>query len=62
MKEDVEEMAMQVSAKLPGKTVIWTFLSVLILIVFVLGFGIEFGSAECAPAAPGETFYHSLLL
>merc|ERR1712142_353220 len=44
MKEEVEEMAMQVSAKLPGKTVIWTFLVVLILIVFVLGFGIGFAS------------------
>ena len=51
MKEDVEEMAMQVSAKLPGKTVIWTFLCVLILIVFVLGFGIGFGSAGSNPCS-----------
>merc|ERR1711892_196975 len=40
MKEEAEEMAMQVSAKLPGKTVIWTFLGVLILIVLVLVLGL----------------------
>ena len=42
MKEEVEEMALQVSAKLPGKTVIWMFMCVVLLIVFVLGFGIGF--------------------
>jgi len=51
MKEEVEEMAMQVSAKLPGKTVIWTFLVVLILIVFVLGFGIGFASNGANPCS-----------
>jgi len=44
-------MAMQVSAKLPGKTVIWTFLGVLILIVFVLGFGIGFASNGSDPCS-----------
>merc|ERR1712013_768133 len=46
-----EEMAMQVSAKLPGKTVIWTFFVVLILIVFVLGFGIGFASNGSNPCS-----------
>jgi len=49
MKEEVEEVAMQVSAKLPGKTVIWTFFGVLILIIFVLGFGIGFASNGSDP-------------
>eukprot|EP00092_Neocalanus_flemingeri_P026458 GFUD01028679.1.p1 GENE.GFUD01028679.1~~GFUD01028679.1.p1 ORF type:complete len:473 (-),score=118.91 GFUD01028679.1:9-1427(-) len=44
MKEDAEEMAVQVSSKLPGKAIIWIFLGVLVLIVFVLGFGIGFSS------------------
>jgi len=50
MKEDVEEIAMQVSNKLPGKTILWIFLGVIILIIFVLGFGIGFasnGSSSC---------------
>ena len=49
MKEDVEEMAMQVSAKLPGKTILWIFLGVIVLIIFVLGFGIGFASNGSNP-------------
>eukprot|EP00092_Neocalanus_flemingeri_P091856 GFUD01116541.1.p1 GENE.GFUD01116541.1~~GFUD01116541.1.p1 ORF type:complete len:494 (-),score=122.32 GFUD01116541.1:173-1591(-) len=54
MKEDAEEMAVQVSSKLPGKAIIWIFLGVLVLIVFVLGFGIGFssnGSNTCSDSS-----------
>ena len=51
MKEDIEEMTMQVSAKLPGKIIIWIFLAVLVLIVFVLGFGIGFSSSGSNPCS-----------
>jgi len=51
MKEDVEEMAMQVSSKLPGKTIIWIFMCVVVLIIFVLGFGIGFASNGSNPCS-----------
>ena len=35
----------QVGQKLPGKTVVWVFLGVCVAIVFIIGFGIGFGSA-----------------
>ena len=45
MKEDAEEVLMLVSSKLPGKTILWTTFGVFILIIFVLGFGIGYGSS-----------------
>ena len=38
-------MMFQVGQKLPGKTVVWVFLGVCVAIVFIIGFGIGFGSA-----------------
>ena len=49
MKEDIEEMIMQFSAKLPGKIIIWVFLALVVLIVLVLGFGIGFASTGTNP-------------
>jgi len=49
MKEDIEEMTMKVSAKLPGKIIIWVSLAVVLLIVLVLGFGIGFASTGTNP-------------
>jgi len=51
MKEDAEDVLTLVSSKLPGKTIIWTTFGVFILIIFVLGFGIGFGSR---PASQGS--------
>eukprot|EP00092_Neocalanus_flemingeri_P106573 GFUD01136744.1.p1 GENE.GFUD01136744.1~~GFUD01136744.1.p1 ORF type:complete len:199 (+),score=28.86 GFUD01136744.1:155-751(+) len=51
MKEDVEELTMQLSAKLPGKRIIWVFLAVVVLIVFILGFGIGFASTSSNPCS-----------
>ena len=36
---------MQVSAKLPGKIIIWMFISIFVLILLVLGFGIGLSSS-----------------
>jgi len=44
MKEDLDDLSSQVSAKLPGRTVVWVFLAVLLLVIFVLGFGIGYGA------------------
>jgi len=48
-------MALQVSAKLPGKTVIWMFMCVVLLIVFVLGFGIGFGANNGSSPCSGNS-------
>ena len=61
MKEDFDDISTQVEIpicankdnvfifkvgqKLPGKTVVWVFLGVCVAIVFIIGFGIGFGSA-----------------
>jgi hypothetical protein len=45
LQDDIEEMAMQVSAKLPGKTIIWMFIFIFVLILLVLGFGIGLSSS-----------------
>ena len=44
MKEDLDELSTHVSAKLPGRAIIWVFLSIVVLTIFVLGFGIGYGS------------------
>ena len=44
MKEEAEDVLMLVSSKLPGKMIIWTTLSVVLLIMLVLGFGIGYGT------------------
>lgn len=46
MKEDLDDITLQVGAKLPGKTVIWVFMAVCVLIVFVVAFGIGFGAGR----------------
>ena len=52
MKEDAEEVLMLVSSKLPGKTILWTTFGVFILIIFVLGFGIGYGSGGSESSIP----------
>jgi len=46
IRDDVEELAMKVAAKLPGKLIIWMILSVVVLVLFVFGFGIGFGTSS----------------
>jgi len=45
MKEDFDDISTQVNQKLPGKTVVWVFMGVCVALVFIIGFGIGFGSA-----------------
>ena len=44
LKDEAEEVILLVSSKLPGKMIIWLTFSVCLLIIFVLGFGIGYGS------------------
>ena len=52
MKEEAEDVLMLVSNKLPGRTIIWTTFGVFILIIFVLGFGIGYGSGGSESSVP----------
>lgn len=45
-KEGVENLVMSLLARLPGKMIIWLFLSVLVLVLLILGFSIGLGSAS----------------
>jgi len=59
MKEDFDDISTQVEAKLPGKTVLWLFVAICILIIFVLGFGIGFGSAgRSDPNSKAQPIYY----
>merc|ERR1712117_64427 len=40
-----EDISTQVNQKLPGKTMVWVFMGVCVALVFIIGFGIGFGSA-----------------
>ena len=46
MKEDLDDITLQVGAKLPGKTLIWVLMSMFVILMFVIGFGIGFGSGR----------------
>jgi hypothetical protein len=45
LRDDIEETVLHVSAKLPGKTIIWMFLFIFLLILLIHGFGIGLGSS-----------------
>ena len=48
----------QVETKLPGKTVLWLFVSICILIFLVLGFGIGYGSGRNVDSGSRPPFYY----
>ena len=54
MKDEAEDMVMLVSSKLPGKMIIWLTFSVCLLIIFVLGFGIGYGSGNSSACKFGD--------
>ena len=52
MKEEAEDVLMLVSSKLPGRSIIWTTFGVFILIIFVVGFGVGYGSGQNGVSVP----------
>jgi len=54
IKDETEELVLLVSSKLPGKMIIWLTFSVCLLIIFVLGFGIGFGSGNSSACKFGD--------
>lgn len=46
MKEDFDEITLQVTQKLPGRTVVWLLIGCALILILLIGFGIGFGSAR----------------
>ncbi|XP_023338588.1 uncharacterized protein LOC111709204 [Eurytemora carolleeae] len=54
MREDFDDLSNQVSAKVPGRPVFWLIISVSLVLILLIGFGIGFGSRAggyCSGAA-----------
>jgi len=54
MKEDFDDISTQVSAKVPGRPVLWLFVSAVILVILLIGFGIGYGSGSSGSLCGGS--------